>query len=71
MEYNMNNLITADQEFCDTYDFIIEYDIATENELTLVCCINGRSVETLNDVIYARTGYRNMEQIKEELFAEE
>lgn len=71
MEYNMHNLITADQEFCDTYDFIIEYDIATESELTLVCCINGRSVETLNDVIYARTGYRNIEQIKEELFAEE
>lgn len=71
MEHNMNNLITADQEFCDTYDFIIEYEIATKNELTLVCCINGRSVETLNDVIYARTGYRNMEQIKEELFAEE
>jgi len=71
MEYNMHNLITADQEFCDAYDFIIEYEIATESELTLVCCINGRSVETLNDVIYARTGYRNMEQIKEELFAEE
>lgn len=71
MEYNMNNLITADQEFCDTYDFIIDYEIATEAELTLVCCINGRNVETLNSVIFARTGYRNMEQIKEELFAEE
>ena len=64
-------LETADHEFCETYDFIIDYEIATEKEVTLVCCINGRSVETLNDVIYARTGYRNMEQIKEELFAEE
>lgn len=71
MEYNMNNLITADPVFCETYDFIIDYEIATDAELTLVCCINGRNIETLNSVIFARTGYRNMEQIKEELFAEE
>ena len=71
MEFNMYSLITADPVFCETYDFIIDYEIATEAELTLVCCINGRNVETLNSVIFARTGYRNMEQIKEELFTEE
>lgn len=60
-----------EEKFVNTYDFIIDYDIATEKELTLVCCINGRSVESLNDIIYARTGYRNIEQIQSELFAEE
>lgn len=37
---------------------------ATQGELELVTCINGYKEETLNDVIYARTGYRHYEQLK-------
>lgn len=47
------------------FEEIIEYGIATEEELKLVTCINGNTVDTLNDVIYVRTGYRNIEQFKE------
>jgi hypothetical protein len=47
------------------WDFILEHEIATEHELILVTCINGYNVETLNNIIYACTGYRNMEQLKE------
>lgn len=47
------------------WDLLIEYGIATKDELTLITCINGYSEETLNDVIYARTGYRNFDQLKE------
>jgi hypothetical protein len=44
------------------WDFIIEYGIATEAELILVTNINGFTLEQLNNVIYAKIGYRSMEQ---------
>ena len=44
------------------WDAIIEHGIATEEELKLVTAINGYNSDTLNDVIYVRTGYRNIEQ---------
>ena len=47
------------------WDYIIENQIATEEELKLVTCINGYNEEALNAVIYARTGYHDMEQLKE------
>lgn len=47
------------------WDYIIETGIATEEELNLITCINGYNGKTLNDVIYARTGYRSMEQIED------
>lgn len=49
------------------WNTIIQYDIATENEIQLVTDINGYTVETLNNIIYARTGLRNIEQVKEYL----
>lgn len=33
------------------WDLIVNYDIATKEELQLVTDINGYSIETLNDVI--------------------
>jgi hypothetical protein len=32
----------------------------------LVTKINGFSVETMNDILYVRTGYRSIEQIEDE-----
>jgi len=46
----------------ELWDWIVSEDIATEEELRLVTCINGYSVETLNDVIEVRTGYHSREQ---------
>lgn len=48
------------------WDAIIEYGIATKEELELVTSINGYNEDTLNDVVYVRTGYRNIEQLLEE-----
>ena len=42
------------------YDALIEAGVATEGELALVTNINGYSLETLEDVLYARTGYRDL-----------
>lgn len=47
------------------WDFILESSIATESELELITCINGYNEKTLNSVIYARTGYHDMEQLQE------
>ena len=46
----------------ETWDFILEYGIANEEELKLVTNINGYNLETLNDIIYVRSGYEDMEQ---------
>jgi hypothetical protein len=43
------------------WDWLLDMGIATEEELQLVTDINGYSIETLNDVLYARTGYRDQE----------
>ena len=47
------------------YDLLIEYGIATENELNLVTDINGYREDVLLDVLYVRTGYRSWEQFME------
>lgn len=35
----------------------------SEQTLQIVTSINGYSVDTLNDVLYAHTGYRNIDQL--------
>jgi hypothetical protein len=47
------------------WDYIVEMSIATEDELRLVTSINGTNEDSLNSVLYSRTGYRSMEQIIE------
>tara|TARA_R110002012_G_scaffold60122_1_gene157236 strand:+ start:240 stop:413 length:174 start_codon:yes stop_codon:yes gene_type:complete len=47
------------------YDYLIDYEIATEKEISLVCSINGTNEDSLNSILYSRTGYRDIEQIKE------
>lgn len=44
------------------YNFIIENGLASEETLQVVTCINGYSIETLNDIIFVTTGYHSMEQ---------
>jgi uncharacterized membrane protein YuzA (DUF378 family) len=55
----------------EIYDYIINNGIASEEALDLITNINGYSVDTLNDVIYAVTGYRSMEQLEGEEEEEE
>ena len=49
------------------FDFLVEYGIATEEEVRLVTSINGYNEETLNDILYVRTGKRSVEQFLEEI----
>jgi hypothetical protein len=49
-----------------TWDCLVEMGIATEDELKLVTNINGYNMTAMNDVIYAKTGYRDLDQLKGE-----
>lgn len=49
----------------EIFDYLVEYGICTNEELRLVTDINGWNIETANDILYARTGYRNLEQYTE------
>lgn len=48
------------------WQYLIDYNIATENELILITKINGLNLQTLQDILYARTGHRNFAQHIEE-----
>lgn len=50
----------------DAITFLEEEGIATDEEINLVTKINGYNLETINDIIYVRTGYRDYEQLLEE-----
>lgn len=50
----------------ELWNQIIEIGIATPEELELITSINGYNTDTLNDVIYARTGYHSMDQMNDD-----
>ena len=56
-----------DKKVDEVWDLLNEYGVATQEELELVTCINGYNIDTLNDVVYARTGFRNLDQLMEEV----
>ena len=47
------------------YDLLIEYGIATEEEVELVCAINGTNTKTMEDILYVREGIRNFADLLE------
>ena len=57
--------MTREEE--EKYDTVVEYSVATEEELDLVkYIVPGSWTEIIDDIIYARTGYRSFEQWAEE-----
>lgn len=53
------------------WDYLVEGMYFTDDEIRLVVDINGYSIETLNDCIYARYGFRSWEQMTREEEEEE
>lgn len=53
-------------EVNEIWTILVEYGIATDEEIGLVVALNGKSTRTLNDILYVRTGCRNLEQFFEE-----
>jgi len=50
----------------DMWDWLVERDIATHEELELVTNIFGYTMENLNKILYDRTGHETKEQYIEE-----
>ena len=48
------------------WETLVEEEIATDEELGLACALCGTTEETLNRVLYIRTGYRTIEQMFDE-----
>ena len=55
-----------DIDIQSTWEYLVDQGIATEQELILVTYINGYNMESLNDIIYVRTAYHDVEQLQEE-----
>ncbi len=49
------------------WQLLLDYDIATEAELHLVTNINGYKLESLESIIYARTGLNSIDQLVDDL----
>jgi len=47
------------------YDNLVEYGIANDAEIMLVININGWNKESLDSILYARTGYNSWDQYEE------
>lgn len=45
------------------WDYLIDSCNVSEDTLKIVTSINGYSLDTLQDVLYAVTGYRSFEQV--------
>jgi len=45
------------------WDYLLDTGLASEETLKVVTDINGYSLSTLEDVLYATTGYRSLDQI--------
>ena len=56
---------TEEKKAEELYTFLVECTIATETEISLVECMCGVSLETLEGILYARTGYRSIDQVIE------
>lgn len=49
-------------ELNEYYDYLVNYEIATGDEIDLVTSINGYNEKSLDDILFVRTGYRDLEQ---------
>lgn len=54
--------MTTDQK----YEYLINNDICTEDEVELVTAIAGYNDEVLENILYYRTGYNDFETYDEE-----
>lgn len=53
-------------EINEVWSYLVDNDYFTDDELRLITDINGFNLETLNDCLFARYGYRDLGQMLEE-----
>lgn len=47
------------------YDYLINYELVSEETLSIVTSLNGYNEKTLDDLLYVISGYRDIEQYLE------
>ena len=62
----MGKMKQYEDEVIYVWDKLVDMGLFTDRELELITNINGYNIETLNDAIYARYGYRSLDQMLEE-----
>ena len=55
----------------EMWDILRDYEIVSEETITVVVNINGYTEDTMLDILYATTGFRNFEQLADDLGIEE
>ena len=58
----ISNTTKMKNQITELWDMLVDHGLATEQTLQVVTSINGYTLETLNDVLYAVTGCRCIEQ---------
>jgi len=53
-------------EIENAWDELLMSEFATSDELILITKINGYNIETLESVLYCRTGLRDFDQLNDE-----
>ena len=56
-----------EQKMFELWDTMTEFGIATDEEIGLATALMGRNIETLESVLFIRTGYHSLSQFLEEL----
>jgi hypothetical protein len=56
-----------ENNFEGLYNIFIDYMIANQGEIDLVCAINGQNMQSLLDILYVKTGLRSIEQLLTDL----
>lgn len=49
----------------EMHEYLVDMGIATDDEVSLVTSINGYNEESMESILYVRTGYRSFEQLDE------
>ncbi len=63
----MNVYKTKQNERDALWDFLLENELVSEETLKIVTTMNGYSLNTLESVLFAVTGYRSLSQYEESL----
>lgn len=50
----------------EAWKFLVESGITTDEAIDVVTCINGYNMKAMQDILYAKTGYRDFDQIMKE-----
>lgn len=56
---------SIDKEMEELHDYLLNYEIATHDEISLVTSIMGYNLDALEGILFSKTGYRTLEQIKD------